>query len=136
MQSGLLISLVICAVSIGSIASQQSNVLVYHSNEFDNQLRNVPIAIVAFYAPWCHYSQDLLPEFDSASAIVKYLPEVSLIKVDCYDSTSKNTCVSQNVQGYPTIKIFKYGIFYKMYTGPRKSYAIIDYIFHLVDGTA
>jgi len=94
------------------------------------------LQLLRFYAPWCHYSQDLLPEFDTASSIVKYLPEISLIKVDCYDQTSKDTCVSQNIQGYPTIKIFKNGVFYKMYTGPRKSYEMINYIFHLHDGTA
>lgn len=137
MQRILLISLVLYAACMKSISCQQpqSNVLVYKTNEFNTQLKNIPIAMVAFYAPWCHYSQELLPEFDTASSIVKYLPDVALVKVDCYDQASKGTCASQKVNGYPTIKIFKYGQFYKMYSGPRKSYEIINYIFGLEDGT-
>ena len=136
MQRILIISLVLYALCMTSIScQQQSNVLAFNSNQFNTQLKNVPIAMVAFYAPWCHYSQMLLPEFDTASAIVKFLPDVSLIKVDCYDQASKDTCKSQNVNGYPTIKIFKYGRFYKMYDGPRKSFEILNYIFGLEDGT-
>ena len=128
-----IIPFIIGAICISTI-SAQSNVMVYNANKFANDLKNHPIAMVAFYAPWCHYSQDMLPEYDAASLVVKYLPDVKLIKIDCWtDLKDEATCKSQGVLGFPTMKIFKYGVFYKDFNGPRKSYEIINEIFNVAN---
>ena len=130
----LLISLIVATVCVSTItADTKSSVLIFDDNKFANELRNYPVSLVAFYAPWCHYSQDLLPELDSASDYVNFLPDVKVIKVDCW-TTSQATCNAQGVKGYPTIKIFKNGVFYKDYNGERKSFGLINEIFNVYNG--
>jgi len=134
----ILISLVVATICISAItADTKSAVLEYNDSQFFYQLRNHPIALVVFYAPWCHYSQDLLPELDTASDYVSFLPTVKVIKVDCWTTgQGPATCNAQGVKGYPTMKIFKNGVFYKDYNGERKSFSIINELFNVYNGAA
>ena len=132
----ILISFVVATICISAIAGDtKSAVLEYNDSQFYYQLRNHPIAMVAFYAPWCHYSQDLLPELDAASDYVAFLPTVKVIKVDCWTTgQGPATCNAQGIKGYPTIKIFKNGVFYKDYNGARKQFEIINELFNVYNG--
>lgn len=129
----ILIAFLVATISVTGVVSQESRVLAYDDNLFASELAKHNIAMVAFYAPWCHYSQALLPEYDAASLMLRFLPETAMIKVDCWTTSSK-TCQQQKVPGYPTIRIFRNGVFYKEYKGPRKSYDIISELFSTVNG--
>lgn len=126
-------SFLISAICILSIV--KSEPLVYNDIEFTNNLKNHQIAMVMFYAPWCGYSKALLPEFDLASnTLESYLSEVKLIKVNCYDEQTTQTCSNQKIGGYPTVKVFKNGAFYKNYNGERKTDDIVSFAFDVFYG--
>ncbi len=129
--SKISITFIIATIFVSGILSQESQVQSYDDNLFATELAKHKVAMVAFYAPWCHYSQGLLPEYDAASFMLRFLPEASMIKVDCWTTASK-TCLEQQIAGYPTIKLFNKGVFYKTYNGPRKSYEIISELFTTV----
>ena len=92
----ILISFVFAAICFSNTmaASKQSAVLEFNDSQFYNQLKNYKVAVVSFYAPWCHYSQDLLPELDTSAKYVATLPDAKVIKVDCW-TTSRATCDAQ-----------------------------------------
>lgn len=127
---------IVAAICVSSVFAADSNVLVYDDNAFATQLSQHKLAMVAFYAPWCHYSQAMLPEYDSASVWARdNIPEVALIKVDCW-TTSGATCSAQNVLGYPTMRIYKNGVYYKDFVGERKEFDILTDLINVWNGAA
>jgi len=110
-----------------------SHVITLTDGRFIAELDKYPLALVAFYAPWCHFSKELLPELEIASRIVAFIREVKVIEIDCW-TNGKNTCDAQKIQGYPTVKIFKHGKFYKDYTGARKACEIINELISVHNG--
>ncbi len=128
--------LILSLMFVNSIKSQE-NMLVYTGLDFYTKIGSHKIAIVDFYAPWCRYSQGLAPEFDKAAIILKdilKLEDVSLIKVDCYEANSAQLCTDQKIFGYPTLKVYKNGIFFKDYSFERTADSIVYFMLDIVNG--
>lgn len=128
--------LFISTVFILCTSSVMSDVAVqYTEKEFESKIASDKLAIVAFYAPWCHYSKALLPEFEHAAYVTNSILQmnVGMIKVDCYEKGS-SICSRNNVVGYPTIKVFKQGVPFKVYPGPRTSEALVYFIMDIIHG--
>ena len=133
MSNVLLVSFVLSVACVSTIMSVEH----YTDLDFSTKIKTHPIALVDFYAPWCRYSQGLAPEFDAAAYILKdvlKLQDVTLVKVDCYEEHSGNTCSDNKVFGYPTLKVFKYGVLFKDYTYQRKTDAIVYFMLDIVNG--
>ncbi len=136
LNKNIVISLIVATICVSGIAADTTNsVLIYDDYKFFYELRNVPIAMVTFYAPWCGYSQQLLPELDlAANSFAPFSTPVKLIKVDCYIPGKPEqlaTCANENIKGYPTIKIYKNGVFFENYNGARKQMEILNELFKL-----
>ena len=59
----------------------------------------------------CGHCKRLKPEFAKAASILAANdPPVALVQVDCTDA-GKDTCGRFEVSGYPTVKIFRNGLF-------------------------
>lgn len=68
------------------------------------------------------------PEFEKAASLLKSNdPPITLAKVDCTEG-GKSTCNRFQVQGYPTLKIFKSGEVSAEYNGPREANGISKYM--------
>ncbi|KAL4072893.1 thioredoxin-like protein [Scleroderma yunnanense] len=64
-------------------------------------------SVVAFVAPWCGHCQRMAPEYSKAAGTLS--PLVPFYAVDCDADTNKALCAQQEVQGFPTIKLFPRG---------------------------
>ena len=74
---------------------------------FDSQvLQSKDIWFVEFYAPWCGHCKSLEPEWNEAAAALK--GKVRLAKVDA--TQEQQLAQRFGIQGYPSIKIFDYGL--------------------------
>ena len=124
---------IIFALLASSVMSDVS--VQYTEREFESKIANNKLAIVAFYAPWCHYSKALLPEFEHAAYVTNSIlrMNVGMIKVDCYEKDA-TICARNKVHGYPTIKVFKNGVPFKVYPGPRTSEALVYFIMDIIHG--
>lgn len=85
------------------------------------------IWFVKFYAPWCGHCRHLYPEILKVSEHYKDNEKIKIAKVDC--SVETKICKEQNVNGYPTMRIFSKGKFVKQYKRPRRTHTdIIKFI--------
>ncbi|KAI6023315.1 thioredoxin-like protein [Pisolithus marmoratus] len=74
---------------------------------FKRAMKSNRTAVVAFVAPWCGHCQRMAPEYSKAAGSLN--PLVPFYAVDCDVDTNKALCAQQEVQGFPTVKVFPRG---------------------------
>lgn len=106
--SSLLVPLVLASLVSGSAVIDYSDL---SPEAFSTEVDQLDLTLVKFFAPWCGHCKRLAPEFeDAAKKLAGDDPAVPLIKVDCTnDKGGKDICNKHDVQGYPTLKIFRNG---------------------------
>jgi protein disulfide-isomerase A1 len=110
----------------GEAWDYDENVAVLDADNFDAFLASQEYTLVEFYAPWCGHCKSLAPEWAAAAAKTKKLnPPVLLAKVDA--DKHRELAERFNVEGYPTIKIFKGGKA-EEYEGPRETKGIVSFV--------
>ena len=102
----------------------ESHVLILTTENFKNAINENELIMVKFYAPWCGHCKALAPEYEEAATTLKDTP-IRLGKVDC--TVEKDLCQEHDVNGYPTVKVFKDGK-PKDYEGARKADGIVSYL--------
>lgn len=103
-------------VLVSLLASVQADdSVIDYSNlspeDFKSQIETQDLVFVKFYAPWCGHCKRLAPDYEEAAKrLAGDDPAVPLVKVDCTnESGGKDICAQYEVQGYPTLKIFRNG---------------------------
>jgi protein disulfide-isomerase A6 len=98
-------------------------------------MKSKDIWIVEFYAPWCGHCKALEPEYNQAALNLK-----GTVKVGKVDATVETGLGHRfGVQGYPTIKVFDYGLDNKKdskaipYNGERTAAAITGFMMDLAE---
>ncbi|KRZ15094.1 Protein disulfide-isomerase A3 [Trichinella pseudospiralis] len=104
-----------------------SDVLEFTDSTFDERIKQHDLILVEFYAPWCGHCKRLAPEYEKAATLLKNADTpVPLAKVDC--DANKVLCETQNVRGFPTLKIFRKGSYVSDYDGPREANGIYKHM--------
>lgn len=88
-----------------SDANRQHATEELDGSNFDTFIREHSVTAVLFYAPWCFYSQQVMPSWDLAGQKMQiHDPPVALVKID----TSRHTAVGDkyNIRAFPTLKLF------------------------------
>ncbi|KAK3671435.1 protein disulfide-isomerase precursor [Recurvomyces mirabilis] len=83
------------------------------------------LVLAEFFAPWCGHCKALAPEYEEAATELK-AKSIALAKIDC--TAEEDLCKTQEVTGYPTLKIFRGASNVQPYSGPRKAQAIVSYM--------
>ena len=89
----------------------------FNIETFDNNDNQA--LFVMYYATWCGHCKNTMPEFDK---LMSNPPKgVKVMKIDSDDSQYKDLLKSQNVQGFPTIRLYPKGLNsnYVDYNGER-----------------
>ncbi|XP_065053857.1 protein disulfide-isomerase A4-like [Rhopilema esculentum] len=109
-----------------SEVKEENGVLVLTTGNFDDVINKHNVILVEFYAPWCGHCKTLAPKYEKAAQRMKNeSPPVPFAKVD---ATVESDLGSRfEVQGYPTLKIFRKGQAYD-YDGPREEDGIVNYM--------
>ncbi|KAF8076444.1 protein disulfide isomerase [Lyophyllum atratum] len=111
----------VCLLALASLVLGEtaSDVLKLTSATFEESVSNNPLMLVEFFAPW-H-----LPLITEEAATTLKEKNITLASVDCVDEA--DLCQAKEVQGYPTLKVYKNGQAGE-YSGPRKADGIISYM--------
>jgi thiol-disulfide isomerase/thioredoxin len=133
MQGLILLTSLLCALFVCSTCD---DTVRYNAQEFQAKLATHKLAVVDFYAPWCHYSKALLPEFEGAAIVINSILKmnVGMVLIDCYNQDQEALCSQNKIVGYPTVKIYKNGVFFKDFNGPRTSEALVYFIMDITHG--
>ncbi|XP_043106824.1 protein disulfide-isomerase A2 [Puntigrus tetrazona] len=88
--------------------TEEKDVLVLHSVNFDRALSENKYLLVEFYAPWCGHCRSLEPIYAEVAGLLKNgSSEVRLAKVDADEE--KDLASEFSVGNFPTLKFFKDG---------------------------
>ncbi|KAF9916021.1 hypothetical protein BX616_004800 [Lobosporangium transversale] len=79
-------------------------VIVLDKESYDRRTRFGPW-LIEYYAPWCGHCKNLAPIYEELAGALK--DKVNVAKVDC--TQNQAICMSEEVRGYPTIKLRQYG---------------------------
>ncbi|KAF9399273.1 hypothetical protein BGX21_006521 [Mortierella sp. AD011] len=80
-------------------------VVVLDTDNYQSTLDNGQPWMVEYYAPWCGHCKALAPVYEKVAKELR--GKVNVAKVDC--PANEVICRSQQVRGYPTIKLHQYG---------------------------
>ncbi|KAG2556379.1 hypothetical protein PVAP13_8NG077800 [Panicum virgatum] len=111
-------------------AAEGEAVLTLDVDTFDEAVAKHPFIVVEFYAPWCGHCKALAPEYEKAAqSLSKHDPPIVLAKVDANEDKNRPLATKYEVQGFPTLKIFRnQGKNIQEYKGPREAEGIVEYL--------
>lgn len=119
--------LLLALLAVVATADENSDVLEFDSDSFQDGIADKDIVLVEFYAPWCGHCKRLAPEYEkAATTLAADDPPIPLAKVDC--PANNALCSEYGVTGYPTLKIFRGGEYSSDYQGPRSAEGIVSYM--------
>jgi protein disulfide-isomerase A1 len=99
-------------------AAEDVNVLALTGETFPDFVKEHPLVLAEFYAPWCGHCKALAPKYEEAATILKE-KDIPLVKVDC--TVEEELCRTYEVDGYPTLKVFRGADSHKPYAGARQT---------------
>ncbi|KAI1306507.1 Protein disulfide-isomerase A4 [Halotydeus destructor] len=101
----------------------------YAVDEFRSEMDNFDSVFVKFYAPYCGHCKTMANDYKAvARKMMEEEPPVTLAEVDCTSGTGTKICKKFNVQGYPSLQLFKHGKPYKTYEGTRDAKAMEEWL--------
>uniref|UniRef100_A0A182N0B0 Thioredoxin domain-containing protein n=1 Tax=Anopheles dirus TaxID=7168 RepID=A0A182N0B0_9DIPT len=93
------------------------------------------VTVVKFYAPWCGHCMRLAPTWEQLAEKVAGRADVTIAKVDCTVDTNKELCGEQEVNGYPTVFLYRDGEKVTEYYGHRSLDDLHAFVMqHVQDG--
>ncbi|KAI9736885.1 MAG: protein disulfide-isomerase precursor [Claussenomyces sp. TS43310] len=113
------------AAAVASAADGSSDVFQLKTDTFPEFIKENPLVLAEFFAPWCGHCKALGPEYEEAATTLKE-KDIKLAKVDCTEEAE--LCRSYGVEGYPTLKVFRGPENVSPYQGQRKAGAITSYM--------
>lgn len=106
------------AVSAADADPADSNVVTLTTDTFDEYVKEHDLVLAEFYAPWCGHCKALAPKYEEAATELKG-KNIPLVKVDC--TAEEDLCRTYEVDGYPTLKVFRGPESHKPYGGARQA---------------
>jgi len=104
-----------------------------NADTFAQHLKDHPVTAVLFYAPWCFYSQQVMPAWDLASQKLNiHDPPVKLAKLDAH--RYGNVGDKYGVNAFPMIKLFVDGTVFDFDSRQGRGWQqIVKWVNHHID---
>ncbi|CAI7568132.1 unnamed protein product [Penicillium pancosmium] len=106
-------------------ADAASDVHTLTTDTFKDFVKEHDLVLAEFYAPWCGHCKALAPKYEEAATELKS-KNIPLVKVDCTEE--EELCRDYDVDGYPTLKVFRGAEDPKPYGGARQTDSIVSYM--------
>lgn len=93
------------------------------------------VTFVKFFAPWCGHCKRLSPTWDELAKKFVGRGDIKIAKVDCTIADNKELCSEQEVDGFPTLFIYKNGEKASEYNGSRSLDDLYEFVTKHAGGT-
>ncbi|XP_063244147.1 thioredoxin domain-containing protein 5 homolog [Bacillus rossius redtenbacheri] len=101
-------------------------VISYSADNFEHGIAK-GITFIKFFAPWCGHCKRLAPTWEELGK--KFVgTDVKIVKVDCTLDNSKELCGQEEVNGFPTLFLYKDGKKVEEYSGSRSLEDLYDFV--------
>lgn len=104
----------------------EGDVLTLTDENYDESIKKNKIIMVKFYAPWCGHCKAFAPEYEKAGRMIKE-QNLPYVLADLDATVHKEAAGKNNIQGFPTIKLFLDGTPID-YDADRTAEAVIAFI--------
>eukprot|EP00884_Botryococcus_braunii_P017433 jgi/Botrbrau1/4373/Bobra.105_2s0019.1 len=84
---------------------------------YDEAVADGKLWFVKYFAPWCGHCKKLAPAWKDLADHYRGDNQVNIAHVDC--TAEKDICSSNEIRGYPTLKVVFNGQEHKSYLGQR-----------------
>ncbi|KAH9109726.1 hypothetical protein AeMF1_015238 [Aphanomyces euteiches] len=101
---------------------------------FDEHMAKYDLVLVNYYAPWCPYSQALLPIWEATALQLQDHPEyaerVTMARVDCTQDNAVGLCRRARIMAFPSMMIYMFGRTFTryIYNGPRNPESLLLFL--------
>lgn len=108
-------------------APEDSAVVKLTTETFEEFVKEHPLVLAEFFAPWCGHCKNLAPEYVEAASVLE-AKNIPVAQVDCTEE--QDLCMKHGIKGYPTLKVFKNHQLDAPsdYQGARSASAIVSYM--------
>ena len=104
------------------------NTITEHMTTTNTEPETKSIEIILYYAMWCGYSRQFLPEWEKFEKYAKdNLPTIKVTRMRC-EGGDEATCTQKGVEGYPTVILYLGNGQEIPFNGNRTSKDIIDFV--------
>ena len=93
-------------------------------DDFINYIRPYDVSFVWFFAPWCGHCQVMEDDFKNAAKQLGSKIQFINIDADKY----RDIGAANDIEGFPTLKLFRKGVSKEEYKGPRNAQAFIKWL--------
>lgn len=109
----------------------------YTAEEFHLELQNHESIFVKFYTPTCPHCKDMAKDFALVARQLQDQDEaIVLAEVDCSHDAGEEVCSKYGIVGFPTLKLFRYGSFYKNYNSKRNAKTMKNWLVNQIQGSS
>lgn len=110
----------------------------YTAEEFSLELQNHAAIFVKFYTPTCPHCKSMAQDFNLVARQLQEEDEVSIVlaELDCSHDAGEEVCTKYGVAAFPTLKLFRYGSFYKNYNSQRNAKTMKKWLMNQVQGSS
>lgn len=115
-------------VSAHDDGHDEENAVVQLSGPSFDQSIGHGVTLVKFFAPWCGHCKRLAPTWDDLAGKYVGNRNVKIAKVDCTLSENKELCSEQEVDGFPTIFLYRNGEKVTEYNGNRSLEDLVNFV--------
>lgn len=114
---------------------RDEGIVVLKGDNFQKALDHFDNILVEFYAPWCGHCKAFAPDYVKIAAILKEKGEnVACAKVDAPEE--QELIEKYDIQGFPTLKLFRKDKKAAPYQGFRSVDALVDWIVRKIGPSA
>jgi len=108
-------------------ADPEKSVVALVEENFYRSIEN-GLTFVKFFAPWCGHCKRLAPTWEELAKTLSSEGKVKIAHVDCTLEENKELCNDQEVEGYPTLFLYKNGVKVSEYNGSRVLEDLIEFV--------
>ncbi|KAL9656022.1 hypothetical protein ABK040_007642 [Willaertia magna] len=117
---------VLLVLAITLVFAAEDNVVVIDGKNWDEKIKQKEYTLVEFYAPWCGHCKQLAPEYAKLADQFLTNEKIAIAKVN--GDEASELMQKFEIQGFPTLKLFKNGELFRDYDGERSAEAIASWL--------